>query len=76
MTTLAQGKVKRFVEGTIRTSIILEHVVAKMDKYRQCTREMREVLSAPMDQHRFPYMHTCEDLFSKWVDYDKENPLD
>jgi hypothetical protein len=28
-----------------------------------------------MDQHRFPYANTCEDLFFKWSEYKKNNPL-
>jgi hypothetical protein len=75
MTTLEQGQVIRFMENIIRASVILEHMVTKMDKFRQHTREMKEALNAPMHRHRFMYMHMCEDIFSKWVDYDKENPL-
>jgi hypothetical protein len=37
--------------------------------------EIKEVLSAPMDQHRFPYANTCEDLFFQWSEYDRNNPL-
>jgi hypothetical protein len=62
MTTLVRGQVQNFMECTIRTMVILEIVATKVDKYRQHTREMREVLSAPMDQHRFSYMHMCEEL--------------
>jgi hypothetical protein len=37
--------------------------------------EMKDKLNMPMDQHRFPYLHTYEDMFSHWYDYDKENPM-
>jgi len=70
-----EGNLK-FVEGTIRTSIIIDHMVAKLERYRQSTGEMREVLKTHMDQHHFPHMHMFVDLFSKWVDYDKVNSLD
>jgi len=64
------------MERNIRESVVLEHVVATLDKFRQCIREMTRLISAHMDQHRFPYMHTCEDMFSKCFDYEKENTLD
>jgi len=38
-------------------------------------REMNETLSFLMDQHRFPYMHKCEDLFTEWATYDGENEI-
>jgi hypothetical protein len=28
---------------------------------------MKEVLSTPMDQHRFSYENTCEYLFWRWT---------
>jgi hypothetical protein len=28
-----------------------------------------------MDQHSFPYLHTCEDVFSQLCEYDRVNPL-
>jgi hypothetical protein len=37
-----------------------------MDKYKKCVVEMKEIISAPMDQHMFHYSNTCEELFYQW----------
>jgi hypothetical protein len=37
--------------------------------------EIREIHSALMEQHRFPYANTCEDLFIKWSEYERSHPL-
>jgi hypothetical protein len=44
-------------------------------KYRARAVEVKEIFSAPMDQHRFPYANTCEELFIKWSEYEKIHPL-
>jgi len=46
-------------------TVSLERVTTKMDKYVQRTKDMSEVLNAPMDWHHLSYMHMCEDLFSQ-----------
>jgi hypothetical protein len=47
----------------------------KIVKYQAQTVEVKEILSAPMDQHRFPYANTYEELFVKWSKYEKIHPL-
>lgn len=54
----------------------MERVIAKVEKYVQHTKEMRDILNAPMDQHLFPYINTCEDRLSQWAEYDEAHPMD
>jgi hypothetical protein len=56
-------------------SDMLQQLSARIVKYRARAVEIKEILSAPMDQHRFPYANTCEDLFVKWSEYEKSHPL-
>jgi hypothetical protein len=51
ITTLVRGKFRKFMDDLIRASMVLEHVISKLDKFRKQTLEMREVLNASMDQH-------------------------
>jgi hypothetical protein len=44
-------------------------------KYQAQTVEIKEILSAPMDQQRFPFANTCKELFIKWLEYEKSLPL-
>jgi hypothetical protein len=66
---------KKFMKPPIRASTVLQRLSAKLDKYKKCVVEMKEILSAPMDQHRFPYANTCEELFFQWSEYERNNPL-
>jgi hypothetical protein len=61
---------------TIKTTTSLGMCDFQSGKTCECTKEMREILSVPMDQHHFPYMHTCEDIFSQWAEYDEVHPMD
>jgi len=75
ITNLEWGQVKRFIGDMIKTTTSLEHMTSKMEKYLHRTKDMREILIPPMDQHHFPYMHTCEDILFQWPKYDKEHPI-
>jgi hypothetical protein len=57
MTNLEWGQVKIFMGDMIKRTASLELVTVKVDKYVHHTKDMREILSAPMDHHRFLYMH-------------------
>jgi hypothetical protein len=59
-----RGQVRKFVEGLMRASMVLQYLGARLEKFRQCVMEMKEVLITPMDKHRFHYVHTCEDIFT------------
>jgi hypothetical protein len=64
------------VHGTLIKSLaVLQCLSVKLIKYKEQEIEIKEVLSALMDQHRFPYANTCEDLFFKWSEYERNNPL-
>jgi hypothetical protein len=54
------GQVKNFMEPLIKALAILQHLSVKIIKYKGREIEIKEVISAPMDQHRFPYENTFE----------------
>jgi hypothetical protein len=47
---------------------MLQQLSASLVKYTAHGVEIREIYAAPMEQHRFPYANTYEELFIKWVD--------
>jgi hypothetical protein len=69
------GQVQQFMEHLIKAQTMLQQLSARIVKYRARAVEIREILSAPMEQHRFSYANTCEDLFIKWSEYEKSHPL-
>jgi hypothetical protein len=72
---MASGQVQQFMEHPIKARIVLQQLSAKVVKYRARAVEIKEILSAPMDQHKLPYATTCEELFVKWSEYEKSHPL-
>jgi hypothetical protein len=72
---MVPGQVQQFMEHPIKARAMLQQLSARIVKYRARAVEIREILSAPMEQHRFPYANTCEDLFVKWSEYEKSHPL-
>jgi hypothetical protein len=75
VTDMAPGQVRQFMEHPIKARAMLQQLSASIVKYRAHAVEIREIHSAPMEQHRFPYANTCEDLFIKWSEYEKSHPL-
>jgi hypothetical protein len=69
------GQVKKFMEPLIKSLVVLQHMSVKLIKYKEQAVEMKDVLSAPMDQHKFPYANICEDVFCRWSEYERNNPL-
>jgi len=63
--SMTLSHVQKFMEHPIKARAILHRLSTKMIRYRERTIEIKETLSAPMDQHRFSYANTCEDLFIK-----------
>jgi hypothetical protein len=49
--TLRKGQVRRFVDGPIGALIVLQYLSAKMDQFKHWVMEMKDELSAPMEQH-------------------------
>jgi hypothetical protein len=69
------GQVNMFMEHPIKAHAVLQCLSAKIIRYREWEIEIKETLSTPMDQHRFPYANTCVDLFFKWSEYENNHPL-
>jgi len=63
------------MEHPIKARVVLQCLSVNIIKYKEWEVEIKEVFSAPMDQHKFPYAHTCEDIFVKWSEYEKNHPL-
>ena len=72
---MVPGQVQQFMEHLIKARTVLQQLSARIVKYREWEIEIREVLSAPMEQHRFSYANTCDNLFVKWSEYEKIHPL-
>jgi hypothetical protein len=72
---MATRQVQEFMEHPIKARIVLQQLSVKIVKYRAQAVEVKEILSALMEQHRFPYANTCEELFIKWSEYEKSHPL-
>jgi hypothetical protein len=63
---MAPGQVQQFMEHPIKARTVLQQLSAKIVKYRARAVEIKEILSALMDQHRFSSANTCKELFVKW----------
>jgi hypothetical protein len=73
--SMITGLARKFMEPPIKALAVLQRLSVKLIKYNERAVEIKEVLSTPMDRHRFPYANTCKDLFFKWSEYDRNNPL-
>jgi hypothetical protein len=69
------GQIENFMENPIKAHAFLQRLSAKDSKYREHAVEVKEIIAAPMDQHRFPYANTCKDIFIKCSEYEKSHPL-
>jgi hypothetical protein len=72
---MASGQVQQFMKHPIKDQAMLQQLSARIVKYQAQAVEIKEILSAPMEQHRFSYVNTCEDLFVNWLEYEKIHPL-
>jgi hypothetical protein len=66
VSNMVPGQVQEFMEHPIKAQTVLQWLSVKVVKYRAWAVEIKEIISAPMDQHRFLYANTCEELFVKW----------
>ena len=73
--SMVPGQIQKFMEHPIKARAVLYWLSIKIVKYKEQEVEVKEILSTPMDQHRFLYENTCEDLFVKWLEYEKSHPL-
>jgi hypothetical protein len=71
VTNTTSGQVQRFIEHPIKAWVVLQQISANLVKYRVHVVEIREICTAPMEQHRVPYTHTFEELFINWSEYEK-----
>ena len=58
VSSMLPGHVKKFMEPLIKSLVVLQCLSVRLIKYKERQIEMKEVLSTPMDQHRFPYANT------------------
>jgi hypothetical protein len=72
---LEKGQVNKFTDGSTVVSLVLRHSGSKVDHFKIWVVEMRDELTATMEQHRFPYLHSYKDLFSQCSEYNRPNPL-
>jgi hypothetical protein len=69
------GQVRQFIEHLIRARTMLQQLNSTLIKYRAHAADIRGIYAAPMEQHRFPWAHTCEELFIRWSDYERIHPF-
>jgi len=72
---MVQAQVQHFMEHSIKDQTIFHKLSVKIFKYRAWAVEVKEILSALMDQHKLSYANTCEEIFIKWLEYEKIHPL-
>jgi hypothetical protein len=58
-----------------QSSTMLQLLDSSLVKYRTHAVDIRGVYVAPMEQHRFPWAQTCEDLFISWSEYEESHPF-
>jgi hypothetical protein len=73
VTDTMPGQLQQFMEHSIRARALLQQLSVSLVKYRAHAEKIREICVAPMEQHRFPYAHTCEELFISWSDYERSH---
>jgi len=71
VTDTAPGHVQQFMEHPINAWVVIQQLSTSLVKYRVHVVEIREVYALPMEQHRFPYAQTWEELFIIWSEYEK-----
>jgi hypothetical protein len=75
VTDTMSSQVQRFMEYLIRAQIVLQQLNTSLVKYRAHVVEVKGIYVAPMEQHRFPWAQTCEELFISWSEYEKSHPF-
>jgi hypothetical protein len=75
MTDVRLGQVQQFVEPPIRARTMLQQLNSSLLKYRAHAVDIRRIYADPMEQHRFPWAQTSEELFISWSEYEKSHPF-
>ena len=68
-------QVRQFTEHPIRAKTMLQQLNYTLIKYRAHAADIIGIYAAPMEQNRFPWAHTCEELFIRWSDYERIHPF-
>jgi len=71
VTDITPGQVQRFMEHSMKTQTMLQHLNTILVKYRVHVVEVKGTYTDPMEQHRFPWAQTCEEMFISWSEYEK-----
>jgi len=63
------------MEYLIKSQAMLQQLSSSLVKYQAHMVEIREIYAASMEQHRFPYANTCEEISIQWSEYEKSHPF-
>ena len=69
------GQVQQFTEHSIRAWTMLQQLNSSLVKYWVNAVDIKGIYAAPMEQHRFPWDQTCEELFISWSEYKRIHPF-
>jgi hypothetical protein len=69
------GQVRQFTEHSIRAKTMLQQLNSRLIKYRAHATDIRGINAALMEQHRFSWAHTCEEIFIRWFNYERIHPF-
>jgi hypothetical protein len=69
------GQVQQFMEHPMRARTMLQQLNFSLAKYQAHVVDIRWIYAAPMEQHRFPWTNTCEELFINWSEYEISHPF-
>jgi hypothetical protein len=63
------------MEHPIKDRAMLQQLSASLVKYQAHAVEIRDIYMTPMEQQRFPYANTYEELFISFSEYEKSHPF-
>jgi hypothetical protein len=75
VTDAKPGQVQQFAKRLIKARATLQKLNSSLVKYREHVVDIRGVYVSPMEQHRFLWAQTCEDLFISWSEYERSHPF-
>jgi hypothetical protein len=69
------GQVQQFIEHPIRAKTMLQQLNSTLIRYQAHAVDIRGIFVAPMEQHKFPWAQTCEELFINFSEYERNHPF-
>jgi hypothetical protein len=69
------GQVQQFVGHIIKARTMLQKLNFSLTKCWAHATDIRGIYVAPMEQQKFPWANTCEELFIQWSDYERSHPF-